>query len=174
MRTVQKTRIKKTAIVDVPQTLDACASQLRELGDLSRRLTRSETEMNDAIASITEKYQPVLDGIKQQIKPLQEGIQAFAEANRDALTDHGKSKTINLVTGLVQWRQRPPSVRISGADSVMDMLKRLGMGDYIRVREEVNKEAILNNPEAVRGVAGISVVTGVEDFVITPFEQAAG
>jgi len=35
----------------------------------------------------------------------------------------------------------------------------------------VNKEAILNEPEGVKGVAGISIVSGVEDFVITPFEQ---
>ena len=39
------------------------------------------------------------------------------------------------------------------------------------VKEELNKEAILNEPEAVKGVAGLSIKTGVEDFVIQPFEN---
>lgn len=58
-----------------------------------------------------------------------------------------------------------------GADSVIEMLKRLGLTEFVRTKEEVNKEAILNQPDKVRGVAGLNVITGVEDFVITPFEQ---
>ena len=29
------------------------------------------------------------------------------------------------------------------------------------------------NARAVRGIAGISIVTGVEDFIVTPFEATA-
>jgi len=54
---------------------------------------------------------------------------------------------------------------------VIETLNRLGLSQFVRSKEEINKEAILNEPEAVKGVAGITVVTGVEDFVITPFEQ---
>ena len=87
------------------------------------------------------------------------------------LTNGGKVKTANLITGEVQWRQRPPSVRVTGAESVIETLRRLGLSQFVRTKEEVNKEAILNEPEGVKGVAGITVVKGVEDFVITPFEQ---
>jgi bacteriophage Mu gam like protein len=41
------------------------------------------------------------------------------------------------------------------------------------VKEEINKEAILNEKSAVAGIAGIKLISGVEDFVITPFEQEA-
>ena len=71
----------------------------------------------------------------------------------------------------MQWRQRPPSVSIRGQEAVIDLIKRLGLTRFIRTKEEVNKEAVLNEPDEVRGVAGLTVVTGVEDFVITPFEQ---
>jgi phage host-nuclease inhibitor protein Gam len=54
---------------------------------------------------------------------------------------------------------------------VIDTLKRLALGRFIRTKEEINKEAILNEPDAVAGVAGIAIQRGVEDFVITPFEQ---
>ena len=100
-------------------------------------------------------------------------MHTFCEANRAELTNGGKVKTANLVTGDVSWRLRPPSVSIRGADTVIETLKRLALGRFVRAKEEVNKEAILNEPDAVKGVAGISIVTGVEDFVITPFEQEA-
>ena len=71
------------------------------------------------------------------------------------------------------WRQRPPSVSIRGVDAVMDTLLRMGLGRFVRVKNEPNKEAMLNEPDAVRGIAGISIVTGQEDFTVVPFEAKA-
>jgi len=163
------TRLKAAAQITVPQNLDDAAAYIRQIGDLQRHAQRAQTEMNDAIAGITANYQPTLAAINEQITPLQEGVQSYCEAHRDELC--GKGKTANLITGEVQWRQRPPSVRISKSDQVLETLARLGLSRFIRRVEEVNKAAILDEPDAVKGVAGITVVTGVEDFVITPFEQ---
>ena len=173
MATANKSRVKAKAQITVPQTKDAAASDIRQIGDLQRNLQRTTAEMNDAIANITATYQPTLETIGEQVKQLQEGVQAYCEGHRSELTNDGKVKTANLITGEVQWRQRPPSVRITGAESVLENLKRWNLGKFIRRKEEINKEAILNEPDEVKGVAGISVVTGVEDFVITPFEQEA-
>lgn len=167
------TRLKAKAQVYVPQTRDDAAADIRKIGDVQRQITRQTAAMNDAIAEITHAHQPTLDALGEQIKTLQEGVQAWCEANRAELTDGGKVKTASLVTGEVQWRQRPPSVSVRGAESVIDTLKRLGLARFVRTKEEVNKEAILNEPDEVRGVAGLNIVTGVEDFVITPFEQEA-
>jgi len=164
-----KTRIKAKAQVNIPQTKDEAARDIRSIGDAQRNLLRTQAEMNDAIAHITATYQPVLETIGDELKKLQEGVQFYCEANRDDLC--GKGKTANLVTGEVQWRQRPPSVRVTGAESVIETLQRLGLSAFVREKLEVNKEAILNDPDGVKGVVGITVVTGVEDFVITPFEQ---
>jgi len=166
-----KTRLKAKAQIDVPQNDGEAAADIRQIGDMQREQARVQAEMNDAIAHITATYQPKLEAIGKQISGLQEGVQAFCEAHRDDLTNGGKVKTANLITGEIQWRQRPPSVRITGAESVIETLHRLGLDAFVRTKEEVNKEAILNEPDAVKGVAGISIVSGVEDFVITPFEQ---
>lgn len=171
MATTTKTRLKAKAQVYVPQTKDDAAADIRKIGDLQRRSLRIATEMNDAIAHITAQYQPGLDTIGSQLTLLQEGVQAYCEAHRNDLTNDGKVKTANLITGEVQWRQRPPHVSVRGADSVIENLKGFGLGRFVRTKEEINKEAILNEPDAVKGVSGITVVTGVEDFVITPFEQ---
>lgn len=168
-----KNKIKTKASVYVPQSRDDCAADIRKLGDLQREVARRTADMNDAIAVITAQHQPLLDALKQQADALAQAVQTWCEANRDALTDGGKTKTANLVTGDVAWRQRPPSVSVRGADTVIETLQRLGLTRFVRSRDEVNKEAILNEPDAVRGVAGIAIVTGVEDFSITPFEQEA-
>jgi phage host-nuclease inhibitor protein Gam len=129
------------------------------------------TAMNDEIAAITEKYQPGIDKVKATVESLQTGVQAWCEANRDALTNSGKVKTANLITGNVLWRQRPPSVGIRGVDAVLERLKKMGLERFIRTKEEPNREAMLNEPNAVRTIPGITIVSGVEDFVIEPFEQ---
>lgn len=168
-----KTRLKAAAQVYAPQTKDDAAGDIRKIGDLQRQLARAEAAMNDAIAEITGHHQPGLEDLKARIDTLQKGVQTWCEAHRDELTNGGKVKTANMVTGDVAWRIRPPSVSIRGAETVIETLRRLGLSKFIRSKEEVNKEAILNEPDDVRGVAGISVVTGVEDFLITPFEQEA-
>jgi Mu-like prophage host-nuclease inhibitor protein Gam len=164
------TRHKLQAEAYVPQTLDDCAADIRRIGDLNRELLRGQAAMNDEIAAITERYQPLLESVKEQITPLQAGVQVWCEANRHSLTRDGKVKTANFTTGEVQWRQRPPSVSVRGADVVIEALKRLGLGRFVRTKEEINKDAILAEPDAAKGIAGLMVVSGVEDFVITPFE----
>lgn len=166
-------RLKLQAEAYVPQTIDDCAADIRRIGDLQRQLTVAQAEMNDAIAEITERYQPMLNSIKQMMTPLQAGVQVWCEANRDTLTRGGKVKTANFTTGEVQWRQRPPSVTVRSADDVIYVLQQMGLERFLRVKTEVNKEAILNDAETVKGIAGITVVTGVEDFVIAPFEIEA-
>jgi phage host-nuclease inhibitor protein Gam len=168
----QKSKVKAAAVsVQVPQTRDDCAAMIRALGDAQRVLSGRVSAMNDAIAEITDYAAPEIEAMKKTVADLVEGIQTFAEANRATLTDGNRVKSANLVTGEVAWRQRPPSCAVRGAESVVETLKRLGLGRFVRVKEEVNKEAILNEPQAVAGVAGLTIVSGVEDFIVTPFEQ---
>lgn len=162
-----KVKAKATAVA-VPQNKTDCAAFIKNLGDVQRDFERQRAEMNDAIANITQQHQPALDAMTERLQRLQKGIQIWCEANRAALCE-GSSKTANLITGEVSWRQRPPSVAVRGADTVIETLQRMGLGRFVRTKEEVNKEAMLNEPDAVRGIAGVTIVSGVEDFNITPF-----
>ena len=131
--------------------------------------------MNDAIAAITQTAEPLLSALGESMLALQTGIQTWCEANRVALCGEADrlGKTANLITGEVAWRQVPPSVQLRGVDAVMDRLRVMGLVRFIRNKDEVNKEAMLAEPEAVRGIAGITIVTGLENFSITPFEASA-
>ena len=128
-----------------------------------------ETEINDILADATAARKDRIDALKERIDGLTEGVATWCAANRAALCPGGV-KTANLVTGEVSWRQRPPSVSIRAADKVLAKLKALGLHRFVRTAETPNKEAMLAEPKAVDGIAGISIVTGVEDFTIAPYE----
>lgn len=165
-----KTRIKQAAsAVFVPQNREQVNAAIRELGVLQRELARIAADMNDELAAVKESYETDAEPRRQRVAALTQGVQIWSEANRDALTQGGKVKTAAFTTGEVAWRLRPPSVRITGKEAVLDALRRLGLKRFIRETPEVNKEAILNDPEAVAHVPGIGISQG-EDFVVTPFE----
>ncbi|MDF3868726.1 host-nuclease inhibitor Gam family protein [Pseudomonas denitrificans (nom. rej.)] len=166
-----KKRLKSAAAVYVPQHRDQVVADIKSIGDLQRELTRLETAMNDEIGKITERYSSPAEDLKQRITVLQTGVQSWCEANRAELTENHRVKFANLVTGEVQWRIRPPSVSVRGADAVLELLRTKNLIRFIRVKEEVNKEAILNEPDAVVGLPGVTVHRGIEDFAIVPFEQ---
>ncbi|AIZ78783.1 host-nuclease inhibitor Gam family protein [Actinobacillus equuli] len=165
------TRIKTNTFAVRYQTRDEVEVAIKEIGDLQRQLEAKAIEQNNRLAEITEEYAPQMNEIKAELEPMQAAVQAWCESHRDELTNNGKTKTGNFNTGDVQWRQRPPSVSVRGADSVIENLHTLGLTRFIRTKEEVNKEAMLNEPELASTVAGVTIKTGVEDFVITPFEQ---
>lgn len=172
MKAPKKTRTKSAAVVAVPQSREDVINDIRKIGDISRVILRRETELNDQIATLTNDVAPGIEALKKELERLQTGVQTWCEANRAELTRDGKTKTANLTTGEVRWRTRPPSVSIRKVEDVVAMLKKLSLGKFLRNKVEINKEAILADPNKVKGIAGISVKTGVEDFEIIPFEQS--
>ena len=74
----------------------------------------------------------------------------------------------------MSWRLRPPSIRIRSQEAVLEALRTLGLTRFVRVKEEVNKDAMLAEADIAATVAGVTVVKGVEDFVITPHEVEGG
>ena len=165
------TRIKADTYEIRYQSREQVESAIKEIGDLQRELERQATLQNDELAAINEKYSPIFNDLKEQIKPIQAAVQAWCESHRDELTQNGKTKTGSFNTGEVQWRQKPPSVLIRGAEAVLEALESLGLNRFIRTKAEINKEAILAEPDKVSAVKGIRIKSGVEDFVIKPFEQ---
>lgn len=172
MKAPKKPRTKSAAAVAVPQSREDVINDIRKIGDITRVILRRETELNDQIAMLTNDVAPGIETLKNELERLQSGVQTWCEANRAELTRDGKTKTANLTTGEVRWRTRPPSVSIRKVEDVIAMLKKLSLGKFLRNKVEINKEAILADPNKVKGIAGITVKTGVEDFEIIPFEQS--
>ncbi|MBO6553234.1 MAG: host-nuclease inhibitor Gam family protein [Roseitalea sp.] len=172
MATKPRTKAKRLATnYPVPQDRSECENAIRELGDKRREVARIEADMNDRLAKIKQEFEAKAAPLKDRVAELLGGIETYCAANRDALTNTGKTKTHAFGSGEVKWRTRPPRVSVRGQDDVLEALKGLGLGRFIRTSETVNKEAILDEPDTVKGIKGITVGSEGEDFVVEPFEQ---
>jgi phage host-nuclease inhibitor protein Gam len=164
------TRIKnEAAAVRIPQNRDECVEYIADIGRKQRERDRIQTLMNDEMAVIKQKFEEQAKPIADDLRELSQGVQIWCEANRAALTNGGKVKFAHLASGEIKWRMRPPSVRVRGAETVIEVLKKLGLTRFVRMKEEINKDAILAEPEAAANIPGITI-TQAEDFVIIPFE----
>jgi phage host-nuclease inhibitor protein Gam len=173
------TKAKTAAAIAVPQNREEVQQWISNLGKVQRDRATLTNEMNNLIAPITERFAAPLDEKAQEEQRLLEGIATWCEANKAELTKD--AKTVNLVTGEVQWRMNPPSVAFKRGIKVEEIiahLKQLKLAKlFVRVKEEVNKDAILaadDKTKAKLTAAGtIKIVTDSEMFSVTPFEQAA-
>ncbi|MDJ5401964.1 host-nuclease inhibitor Gam family protein [Salmonella enterica] len=163
-------RLKAAAASYTPQSREQVSVDIKKIGDIQRELTRIEADANDQIAVIMNQNTPKIEALRAELDVLQKGVQTWCEANRSSITK-GDSKTANLITGEVAWRKNPDSVNLKGVSIVIETLKKLKLDRFIRRKEEVNKDAILADREAVKGITGISISSGKETFSITPFEQ---
>ncbi len=161
------TRVKAAAAAFVARSRDEADHAVREIGALQRQREEAQTAMNETLATIKAQAESEVAPLNAAIKELSHGVQVWAEANRETLCKGGM-KTVKLGNGELRWRMRPPSVAVRGAVAVLEALKRLGLGRFIRTKEEVDKTAILADPAAVQDIKGLSISQG-EDFVIVPF-----
>lgn len=167
---MSKARIKTAAAAfPVPQSREQVVEAIAEIGRRQRERDRIQAEMNDRLADIRQAYEEEAKPHADAIRGLSDGVHLWCEANRDELTRGGKTKTANLASGEVKWRMRPPRVSLRGLDNIIDACRKLGLARFLREKTEVNKDAMLAEPELAKTLTGVSIAQG-EDFVIVPFE----
>lgn len=92
--------------------------------------------------ALDEKVAPMLS----KIKSLEQEMSLYCSEHRE---DFGKLKSKTLSNGLVSFRLGTPKVKsLSGftLKSALQLIKRSIMkDDYIRTKEDINKDAILND-----------------------------
>ena len=168
---MSKKRMKAAAIA-VPSSQVEAEQLLADIGRLQRQVVKTETEMNDVLASIKDKFEKLAQPLNEQIETKFQALHIWAEANRSILLI-GKSKTAKLSTGELLWRNTPPAVKFKRGvkvEAIVAALKAAKLNDPVRTIEEVNKEAILAKPARVKGIAVIEIKSR-EEFVAKPFES---
>lgn len=165
-----ETRLKRPTM-PVPQDADEVSSAILTIGENQREVARLTSEMNAQLSAIKTEYELRAAPHVEEIKQLGDGVHAFCEAHRVELTSDGKVKTAKFSTGECSWRLNPPKVVIKrgiGLDTIFELLRARRLKRFIRVKEELDKEAILSEPGTVTGMTEISVEQS-EQFVVKPF-----
>jgi phage host-nuclease inhibitor protein Gam len=109
--------------------------------------------------------------IDQRIKEKSTTVQSWAEANP---SEFGALKSLDVTHAVIGWRTGQPTLKTLAGwtwDRVLEKLNLVAASTYIRLKEEVNKAAILADRESLgaeklRGM-GMRVVQD-ESFFIEP------
>ncbi|NBB17014.1 host-nuclease inhibitor protein Gam [Caulobacter sp. SLTY] len=176
------TRKTKTLAKPAAQSREETEALIARIGDLQRDLQRREADHGDAVARLKETAEAAAKPLKEEIAEAEDRVARWCEANREALTKGDKHKTVRLLTGVISWRHRPPKVSIKGrkpedvvqhlltpGDAALLHLRRL----FVRVKYELNKEAMRDHPEDAASLPGVSIGSAGEDFIIEPFGAEA-
>jgi phage host-nuclease inhibitor protein Gam len=110
---------------------------LKEIGMLEHELAAIDAEADRQIAEIKAETAKQGQGIRKRIVDMAALVGAFAEYNRDELFKDRKS--VDLVFGSFGFRK---STSISVKKTTLELLKKLKLGKYIRVKEEPDKDAM--------------------------------
>jgi phage host-nuclease inhibitor protein Gam len=162
-----KSKVAAEAVAAPRDAMEA-AAMVATIGAAMRERQVIEAALAETIALAKERAEAEAKPHAEVVRNLTRAVQLWAEANRAALTEDGKTKTVTLATGRILWRARPPSVRFASVAAVLLAVKTLALGRFVRVKEELNKEAMLAEPDVARTVPGVSIGSAGEDFAIEP------
>ncbi len=148
------------------------AAAIANVGKLERRIAQIKADGDNRIANIAARVAEQIAPLEEARKTSRERLEAYCTEHRQRLT-RGKGKTARFETGTVSWRSRPAKVTFS--DTVKNILARLKffkLDQFIATRfeEQLDKNAMLKEPEVAGAVQGITIGSAGEEFEIKPFE----
>lgn len=135
---------KKALNMEFIPDITRAAAALKELCGISRRLDGIKAEMNKKIDAAKSEE------LLKRMEALEAGIQAFALVRKEELFA-GKKKSVETAFGSFGFRLNPPSLSLLKKwtwGRVLETLKDRGIVTCIRIKEEVDKEALEKLPEA--------------------------
>lgn len=151
----------------LPQNKDEAAKFLAEISGINRAIERAEADLNDSIDALRKAYERDVQPLREKFADRVEGLEFFCNANRDELTDGGKTKTVDLGTGIVSWRKSPPKVVLRGTEKIVAFLRAsrsIVHSQFLRVKYEIDKEAMLKSPKDAAKIKGVTIDEGTETF----------
>jgi len=149
------------------QSLDDTDRILKEMCGLESEIERIDSEGDRKIAEIKAKTAEAGKAMRERVKELSASLKAYSDFNKGTLFKERKS--IERSFGTFGYRKTPPKVETS-RDTV-ELLERLGMAQYVRVKKEVDKEALLNLDDEELAKVDAARKSKEEFFVVPKREQ---
>lgn len=146
---------------------EEAANAIETIGAAARELERLKLDLQEHIAGIKAAFESEAQPLVEGLAATTAALRAYCERHRDRLVKEG-TKQIHFPTGVVQWRELPPSVAIRKADEVIAACRALGLDQFLRQKTEVDKEAMLAAPETARTIAGVTIRSPGEQFYVKP------
>lgn len=132
--------------IKLPTTLINRARAEEILGEIATLKLEERTQKNDLDRELTaarEAYEAPLTALSKAIEEKTVLLESWAAANPEEFPKARKS--IEMIHGVVGYRTGTPKLKTLPKwtwDRVLEKLKEL-LPDFVRVKEEVNKEALI-------------------------------
>lgn len=154
--------------------LAEAARSIARIGELGREIGAINDDLDERIEQLKADAMARVAPHEEELEETVLNLFAFAEGNRKKLelTDKDERKSCSLPTGVFGWRWNPPKVSISDAEKVLSELERRKLTRFIRQVPEVDKQAMLKEPEEAQSVKGVKI-TQTEHFFVKPEEAQA-
>ncbi len=132
------TKIKKTEPVKI--TLDEARNAALSYANCEIGIQKRELAFNEALAKLKAKHEPFIAEARQVQEEAAEVLEAYAELNKE--TWEGKKFSLGIVT--FGYRTGPRAVQVGEkAEDVIAWLKEAGLKRFLRIKEELDKPAML-------------------------------
>lgn len=161
----------------IKQTMDEIETR-EEMEATVERIARATiardglmAEMDHELTEIRARYEPQITAYGQELDAAMALAQRWAEANP---AEFNGRKSIDMMHGVVGFRTGTPKLKLLSGwtwTKVLDVLKLNKVVEFVRTKEEVDKECILANRETISEDTlkriGVKVVQD-ESFFVEP------
>ena len=198
MAKARKAKTAAAANLPIPQSDAEAEQQIAQLGASHRDQAEAQARHDAAIAALEEAHGRNVKEFLERQKALTAGLERYASVHRERLTNGGRSKTVQLASGKLFWREGRFSVKHRGLKNadVVEVIRagtaavaveiakakaakeradlpRLQaildtLGGFLRHKVEPDKEAMIKAREIAETLPGISVPRGPEEFAVEP------
>ncbi len=125
-----------------PQTkklnsLDQVNDAIMDIATLEAQLQNIDASASERVALIKKEAAKDGENLRKRIADLSHMVGAFAEYNKDELFKDRKS--ISLAAGEFGYRK---STSIGIKKTTLELLKKLGLTNYVNIKETPNKDAM--------------------------------
>jgi phage host-nuclease inhibitor protein Gam len=165
----KKNRLKLNQSATALKSRDQVETVLREIAQVTLKRNQAQLKMDELITNIRTRYEELIGDCTTHLESQTELIRAWAEANPSEF----KGKSADFVHAQIGWRTGQPTLKTLAGwtwDRVLEKLKGF-LPQYIRVKEEVNRQAIIADREGLTAEhlksIGVRVVQE-ESFFIDP------
>ncbi len=150
-------------------SLAEAAEAQKRIGTLLRQIHACEDQFEKEREVIDKKEDDAIRPLQAEALELGKQVYAFAVQHKTELTDGGTHKTVKLPmrAGSFAWYTTPPAITIENAQEVLQRIKELGLLRFVRTKEEVNREALLQEHTIASTIAGVTV-SRQDKFAIKP------
>lgn len=138
------------------------------MAEILRAIEAVERDLEEHISVFMEGAHKEVADLQKELLSIATSVRTYALKNRDLLTEGGTYKTVPARgAGVLRWYRTPVSVVVHDAERAIAELKARKLRSFIRVKEELNKQRLLEYRKTLQPIPGLGF-SSKEKFSIEP------